>query len=62
VIEIGQIQMTMEKLLLLEPGNVLDLNINPENGVDLVVNGKRIGKAELVRLGESIGIRILELG
>ena len=62
IVELGQLQITMEKLLLLEPGNILDLNIHPENGVDLIINGKRVGKAELVRLGESIGIRILELG
>lgn len=62
VIEVGRIQMSMQKLLELEPGNTLDLNIHPENGVDLVVNGRRIGKAELLRIGENLGVRILDIG
>ncbi len=61
-VEVGQVQMTMEKLLSLEPGNLLDLNVTPENGVDLLIAGKRVGKGDLIRLGESIGIRIMELG
>lgn len=60
-IEVGRIQMSMEKLLTLEPGNVLDLNVHPEDGVDLVVNGKTVGKGELVRIGEVLGVRVLEL-
>ena len=62
VIEIGSIQMTMQKLLELEPGNLLELDIHPENGVDLVINGKKVGKGELIRIGESLGVRVLELG
>jgi flagellar motor switch protein FliN/FliY len=62
VVEVGQIRLTMDKLLALEPGNLLDLNVRPEDGVTLIVNGKTIGKGELVRMGESIGVRILQLG
>lgn len=62
IVEIGQVKMTMDKLLSLEPGNMLDLNIRPEDGVNLVVNGKTIGKGELIRIGDSIGVRILDLG
>lgn len=62
IVELGRVQMTMEKLMLLEPGNLLDLNINPENGVDLVINSRIVGRGELIRIGESIGVRILELG
>ncbi len=62
VIEVGRIQMSMQKLLELEPGNTLELDIHPENGVDLVVNGRRIGKAELLRIGEHLGVRILDIG
>lgn len=62
IVEIGRVQMTMDKLLNLEPGNLLELNVHPENGLDLVINGKLVGKGELVRLGEALGIRIIELG
>lgn len=61
VIEIGRIQMSIKKLLELQPGNMLELDIHPETGVDLVVNGKRVARGELLRIGEALGVRILEL-
>jgi flagellar motor switch protein FliN len=61
VIEVGRIQMSVKKLLELQPGNMLELDIHPESGVDLVVNGKRIARGELLKIGESLGIRISEL-
>lgn len=62
VIEVGRVQMTMQKLLELEPGAVLQLSVRPEDGVDLVVNGRRIAKGELLRLGDVLGVRILDIG
>ncbi len=62
VVEIGQVQLAIEQLLKLEPGNLLDVNVQPENGVDLTINGKIVGKGELIRVGEAIGVRILQLG
>lgn len=62
IVEVGRIQMTVDTLLKLEPGNLLDLNIQPEAGVDLVVNGNRVGKGELIQVGEMVGVRVLEIG
>jgi flagellar motor switch protein FliN/FliY len=62
VIEAGRIQIPLKKLIELEPGSLLDTDIHPANGVDLMVNGKLIGKGELIRIGETIGVRILDLG
>lgn len=59
-VEIGRIQMSIQQLMQLAPGNMLDLDISPENGVDLVVNGRCIGKGELLKLGETLGVRILD--
>lgn len=61
-LEIGRLQMSVQQLLQLEPGNALELNIRPEDGVDLVVSGKRIAKGELLRVGDAIGVRILDIG
>jgi flagellar motor switch protein FliN/FliY len=62
VVEVGRIQMSVQKLMELEPGNLLDLSISPENGVDLVVNGNVIAKGELLKIGDSLGVRILDKG
>lgn len=61
-IEIGRMKMTLDKLMQLEPGNILKLNTNLENGVNLIVNDKMIGRGELVSIGEIVGVRILNLG
>lgn len=61
VVEVGRLQMTVGKLMELQPGNLLELNIHPENGVDLVVSGKRIAKGELLLMGECLGVRILDI-
>ncbi len=61
IIEVGRLQMSVKKILELQPGNLLDLNVHPENGVDLIVNGKRIAKGELIKLGETLGVRILDI-
>lgn len=61
VVEVARIQMSLQKLMELQPGNTLELNIRPEDGVDLVANGKRIAKGELLKIGEALGVRILDI-
>lgn len=61
VVEVGRLNMSIKKLLELQPGNMLDLNISTDSGVDLVVHGKKIAHGELLRIGESLGIRVLEI-
>lgn len=61
VVEVGRLQMSIQKLTELTPGNILEIDVRPENGVDLVVNGKRIAKGELLKLGEVLGVRILDI-
>ena len=61
-VEVGQIELTMDQLLKLEPGNLLDVTLHPRNGVDLTVNGRIVGKGELIRIGETLGVRILQVG
>ncbi len=61
VVEVGRFQITVQKLMELQPGNLLELDVKPENGVDLVINGKCVGKGELLRIGETLGVRILDM-
>lgn len=60
VLEVGRIQMSIKKLLELQPGNMLELDIHPEAGVDMVVNGKKVARGELLKIGDAIGVRISE--
>ena len=62
VVELAELVMSFGKLAELQPGNLLDLDIRPENGVCLVVNGTVIGRGDLLRIGDSVGVRITEIG
>jgi len=62
IVEVGRIQISVQKLLELQPGSVLELDVHPESGVDLVVNGSVIGRGELLKIGDSLGVRILDKG
>lgn len=59
-VEVGRIQMSVKQLLELAPGNIIELNVKPEDGVDLVVNGRCIGKGELVKIGESLAVQLTD--
>lgn len=62
VVEVARFKMSCEKLLHIKPGNLIELNVSLERPVDLVVNGKKIATGELVRIGESLGVQILDIG
>ncbi len=61
-VEVARLTMNLDKLLQLSPGNVVELPVKPEQGVDLTIDGKKVAKGELVKLGEMLGVRILQLG
>ncbi len=61
IVEVGRLRMTAQELMTLAPGNLLELKVSPEQGVDLVVNGKKVGRGELMRMGDVLGVRIISL-
>jgi flagellar motor switch protein FliN/FliY len=61
-VEIARVRLPLEQLLQLSPGNVLDLSVLPERGVSLMAEGKCIARGELVKLGDMLGVRILDIG
>ena len=61
-VEVGRVRLSAEKLLSLQPGNLIDLPTSPDSRVELVVNGKVVGRGELLRIGDLLGVRVLELG
>jgi flagellar motor switch protein FliN/FliY len=60
-VELGRINMSIQTLFDLQAGNMLDLNVTPEQGVNLTVQGKKIARGELMRVGDVLGVRILEI-
>jgi flagellar motor switch protein FliN/FliY len=62
VVEVARIQISVQKLMELQPGHLLELDVHPEDGVDLVVNGNLIGRGELLKIGDILGVRLLDKG
>lgn len=60
-VEVSRIKITLDQLMQLTPGNVLELPIHPDQGVSLTVGGQKVATAELVYLGEQLGVRILKI-
>lgn len=61
VVELGRVSVSAADVVQLRPGHVIELSRKPGDAVDLVVNGKRIGKGELVEVDGELGVRILSL-
>jgi flagellar motor switch protein FliN len=61
-VELARLQITLDKLMKLSPGNIIELPLHPDQAVKLTVNGQLVGFAELIHLGETLGVRILSLG
>lgn len=60
IVEVGRMQISMQKLIELQPGDLIELGVHPEAGVDLVLQGNVIGKGELLKIGDVLGVRIID--
>ncbi len=58
---VGYMRLPIKELLSMQVGGTYTLG-NPVNSqVDLLINGKRIAKGELLKSGDTLGVRILSL-
>jgi flagellar motor switch protein FliN len=60
-VEIGRTRMTIGETLALGPGSIVSLNRLAGEPVDLLVNGKRIARGEVVVIDEEFGLRLTEV-
>jgi flagellar motor switch protein FliN len=60
-VEIGRTTMTIREAVALTPGAVVTLNRMAGEPVDLLVNGKRIARGEVVVIDEEFGLRVTEV-
>ncbi|MCP1336800.1 type III secretion system cytoplasmic ring protein SctQ [Futiania mangrovi] len=61
IFELSRKEIAVSELSALGPGYVLDLGVPITEPVTILGGGRRIGKGELVRVGQNVGIRILRL-
>ena len=61
VLQAGQLEMSLDELDRLAPGSILPLDRSVDEALDIVVNGKRIGRGGLVKVGEVLAVRVTRL-
>lgn len=61
VCQLGSSQLSLAELRELGEGSVLPLAAREPDAVDLTVNGCRVGRGQLVRIGDGLGVRIVSL-
>ncbi len=60
-IELGRISMTLQEVLSLGRGSIIELERLAGEPVDILVNDKLIGRGEVVVIDEYFGVKITEL-
>ncbi|MFP4055837.1 MAG: flagellar motor switch protein FliN [Candidatus Brocadiia bacterium] len=58
VVELGRTEMTVEELLALKPGSILELDRMAGEPVDLVIRDHVVAQGEIVVVDESFGLRV----
>lgn len=61
VFEVSRIAMPLKEISGLTPGAVVKVADMSSPGVDLVANGKRIGRGEIVRIGDGLGVQVTRI-
>ncbi len=61
VFEVGRLELPLADVRRLAPGYVLPLTKPVESAVDIVANGRKIGQGSLLKVGDSIGVRVERL-
>lgn len=59
--QIGTVDMSVDRLFGLKPGDEVLLNEALEAPVTLLLNGQAVARAELVAIDDHFGVRILEI-
>jgi flagellar motor switch protein FliN/FliY len=60
-VELGRTRMTIQDLLTLGPGSVIELDKVAGEALDILVNGRLVARGEAVVVNDKFGIRITDI-
>jgi flagellar motor switch protein FliN/FliY len=60
-LEVGRAKMSVRELLQLAPGAIVELDRKAGEPLDIVVNGVRIARGEVVVVEDKFGIRLTDV-
>lgn len=61
VCQAGSVELTLAQLRELGEGSLLSFTEQRQDSVDLMINGRRVGQGQLVRIGPGLGVRVLSI-
>ena len=61
IVEVGKAKMTVQDLLQLGQGSVVELEKLAGEPLDIYVNGKHVARGEAVIVNEKFGVRVVEI-
>ena len=62
IVQVGRRQLPFRTVLDLGPGAIINLEKPAEEDLGLLVNNKRIGTGQAVKVGENFGVQITSIG
>ncbi|MBA8901664.1 FliM/FliN family flagellar motor switch protein [Phyllobacterium sp. P30BS-XVII] len=62
IFELARTDMSLREVKELAEGSIVPVAAISEGAVSILANGSKIGRGDIVRLGEGLGVRILQLG
>ena len=57
-VELGRVNLTLEPLAELKPGDVIELGRHSREPVELTSNGRLVARGELVLIDTELGVRV----
>jgi type III secretion protein Q len=60
--ELGRLELPLAEVAVLGPGHVFELAREETQPVDILANGRRIGRGRIVTMAGSIGVQVLRIG
>ncbi|WOH65173.1 FliM/FliN family flagellar motor switch protein [Bradyrhizobium sp. BWA-3-5] len=61
VFELGRVELSLGELQSLAPGALVPLGRPLEEPLDIMANGRRLGRGALVQIGDSLSVRIVSI-
>ncbi|QND54421.1 hypothetical protein HB779_21100 (plasmid) [Phyllobacterium sp. 628] len=62
IFELARTDLSLREVKELAEGSIVPVAAISEGAVAIIANGRKIGQGDIVRLGEGLGVRILQLG
>ncbi len=62
IVKVAEKKMTMENVLKLSLGSIIQFDKDVYENIELMVNNQTIGLGQPVKIGENFGLRLLQVG